>query len=180
MMDRYPNVGSTTIDEVADAKHESLAFQPRDVVVTTGSPLILPKAYLEWYEFRGTESLTSRELSIDARSFLAQEISLGRLTFDRGLGFVVLVYLPPVLHLLVGAERLSQVKWQVNYGRNASVDGWFTRSERASGVVDSQLSLKVLGRRDRELTNEVLADVGGRLSRDFGAIRQQRNLADSV
>ncbi len=74
----------------------SSRYRHHDVSVTAGASLILPGAFLKWYEMRQGEEPIPYHVVTDGRSILTQEVSDGSVRFDHGLGIVVLHYSPPL------------------------------------------------------------------------------------
>lgn len=55
-----------------------------------GGHLVLPGAYLKWYDIRGARQDATPAVSDEARAFLRAEEAAGRLEFRRELGYVLL------------------------------------------------------------------------------------------
>jgi hypothetical protein len=120
--------GATEID-LSAIGNVAPTYRHHDRFVTSGAPLILPGAFLKWYELRQVEARIPRDVVADARSVLTQDVSNGQLVFDYGLGFVVLHYSPPLAYLIVGSWRDNQEFWETLYVRNLTTDEPFTRVE---------------------------------------------------
>lgn len=121
-----PPEAETEVD-LSSLGNVPLSYQHHDRLISAGAPLILPRAFLKWYELRHTGDSIPRDLAAEARSFLAQEVSAGRIDFDYGLGFVVLHYSPPLTYLIVGSWRSNQELWETLFITDLRQDEPFRR-----------------------------------------------------
>jgi hypothetical protein len=117
---------STRID-LAHYGNISTSYHHHDRLLTAREPLILPGAFLKWYELRRSEDTIPVDLMRDARSLIADEVSGGKVDIDYGVGFVVLHYSPPLTYLIVGSWRENQEFWETLYTRDQRTDESFQR-----------------------------------------------------
>jgi hypothetical protein len=77
-----------------------------------GENLILPDAYLKWYDIRRAAQAATPEVSDEAREFLRAEAAAGRLEFRKELGFVLLHREGEKYFMLLCVWRDKNEMWQ--------------------------------------------------------------------
>lgn len=82
-------------------------------LVTPGEDLILPNAYLKWYDIRRPDVQLAPELIHESRVFLAAETQ--RLNLSGELGFVLLHHVGSALLLLLQTWRSTNEIWESVY-----------------------------------------------------------------
>jgi hypothetical protein len=107
----------------------STSYRHHDRLLTAREPFILPGAFLKWYELRQADDAIPEDLTRDAQSLIADEVSGGHIDVDYGVGFVVLHYSPPLTYLIVGSWRENQEFWETLYTRDLRTDAPFERVE---------------------------------------------------
>ena len=88
-------------------------------VVTTGEDLVMPGAYLKWYDLYPEDAPISSHQSSEAGEFLKNQIESGKLKLNGELGFVILHRAGSVLLLLVTVWRNTNEMWEVVYMKSA-------------------------------------------------------------
>ncbi|HEX3721999.1 MAG TPA: hypothetical protein VHV31_04365 [Nitrolancea sp.] len=122
------NVASSPID-LSRLGNVSTSYRHHDRLLTSREPLILPGAFLKWYELRRADEIVPDALTSDARSLVANQVSGGQIDVDYGVGFVVLHYSPPLTYLIVGSWRENQEFWETLYTRDLRTESPFERAE---------------------------------------------------
>ncbi len=82
-------------------------------IMTPGHDLILPSAYLKWYDLYPDDAPITPEQSAEARAFLMAEVE--HLKFNGDLGFVILHRAGSVLLLLLTTWRNTNEMWEAVY-----------------------------------------------------------------
>ena len=96
-------------------------------VLIPGDPLVLPEAYLKWYDLRRADQTPAAGIDAQARAFLTDEVAGGAPPLADDLGFVINhlsgdhIYL-----LLVFTWRNNNEMWESAYFRDIREDGPFT------------------------------------------------------
>ena len=95
-------------------------------VLVPGEPLVLPQAFLKWYDLRRADLSMAEGIDAQARAFLADQVTSEQLPFHEDLGFVINhlsgqhIYL-----LLVFTWRNDNEMWESAYVRDTREDGGF-------------------------------------------------------
>ncbi|MGA7731525.1 MAG: hypothetical protein WCD37_09670 [Chloroflexia bacterium] len=90
-------------------------YEYYEKVVMPGEGLVLPSAYLKWYDIYPPDVEISREQVAESRAFLEAEVEAGRLILEGDLGFVLLHRAGGVLLLLVTTWRNTNEMWESVY-----------------------------------------------------------------
>jgi len=94
-------------------------------LITPGEPLILPSAYLKWYDIYPPDAKITPEQVAECRAFLEGEVTTGRLKLNDELGFVMLHRAGQALLLLVTTWRNTNEMWESLYMKEVSgVEGY--------------------------------------------------------
>jgi hypothetical protein len=83
--------------------------------VTPGDDLVLPSAYLKWYDLYPADAPITPEQSTETRAYITAEVEAGRLSFANELGFVILHRAGPMLLLLITTWRNTNEMWESVY-----------------------------------------------------------------
>lgn len=94
-------------------------------VITPGDDLILPNAYLKWYDLYPKDTPITAEQSAETRAFIAAEAEAGRLVLNGDLGFVILHRAGTVLLLLFNVWRNTNEIWEAVYVQEAETNGTY-------------------------------------------------------
>lgn len=87
--------------------------------VSPGPPLVLPDAYLKWYDLCRADQAVAPAVTTEARAFLTGETAAGRLQITGDLGFVIHHLSGDRVHLLlVCTWRDNNEMWQTTYVRD--------------------------------------------------------------
>lgn len=111
---------------LADLGAVSEDYRHHPKLITPGEDLVLPEAYLKWYDIRRAETSIPEEIDTEAHAFLRGEVGAGRLSLDGDLGFIVnhlsgdSVYL-----LMVFTWRNDNEMWESVYAKDVSAGGPF-------------------------------------------------------
>lgn len=92
-------------------------------IITPGEDLVLPGAYLKWYDLYPDEDPITETQSADTRAFLASEVEAGRLKLQDELGFVILHRAGSVLLLLLTTWRNTNEMWESVWWKPAEGEG---------------------------------------------------------
>ncbi len=88
-------------------------------MITPASPLILPDAYLKWYDLCREDQTISPAADAEARAFVTAETAAGRLPISGDLGFVIHHLSGDHIHLLlVFTWRGNNEMWESAYARD--------------------------------------------------------------
>lgn len=104
---------------------------PRDYehitkLITAGDDLVLPDAYLKWYDVRRADAVIPDEVRAEAREFLHTETKTGRLDIRGELGFVIFHLCgESFFFLIVCTWRNQNEMWETLYAQDTSVGGGF-------------------------------------------------------
>lgn len=123
---------ATTATNLAALGNVDPGYRHHERRVEPGMALAMPGAILKWYEVQRVETAVPATTRNQARAFLAQQASAGRLELGNGLGFVVLHVSDARSYLIVGAWRDNQELWETLFVRDHAGEGAFVR--RQSGV----------------------------------------------
>jgi len=94
--------------------------------ITPGAPLVLPDAYLKWYQLYPEDPGVDPAVDAEARAFIAGEVATGRLAISGDLGFVINHRCGAHIHLLlVCTWRADNEMWETVYARDSRQDGTF-------------------------------------------------------
>jgi hypothetical protein len=94
-------------------------------VMVPGPDLVLPNAYLKWYEIRPPEMTLAPEYIEQCRELLRTEAAAGRLTIEQQLGFVLLHRCARVDFLIICTWFNDNELWETVYVRDLSGDSGF-------------------------------------------------------
>jgi hypothetical protein len=95
-------------------------------VIVPQPALILPDAYLKWYDLHRSDQQVSREVDAEAREFLRAETAAGRLPISGDLGFVIDHLSGEHIHLLlVFTWRDNNEMWESTYYKDIRDGGPF-------------------------------------------------------
>ncbi len=92
-------------------------------LVTSGTDLSVPGAYLKWYEIRPPEVEISQAQVAESRAFLGAEVE--RLKLEDELGFVLLHRAGPFLLLLLSTWRNTNELWLSQYVKEVTRAGGY-------------------------------------------------------
>jgi hypothetical protein len=91
--------------------------------ISPGTPLVLPDAYLKWYRLHRQDQIIDRAVDAEARDFLAEEVTAGRLPISGDLGFVIHHLSGEHIHLLLACTwRGNNEMWETTYVKDARQD----------------------------------------------------------
>jgi len=94
--------------------------------ITPAAPLVLPDAYLKWYELCRPDQEISADASAGAREFVRAETAAGRLPISGDLGFVIHHLSGEHVHLLlIFTWRGNNEMWESTFYRDDREDGPF-------------------------------------------------------
>lgn len=94
--------------------------------ITPCDNLILPDAYLKWYEVHRVDAVISDEVRAQAQEFLHAETESGRLDISGELGFVILHLCGRSnFFLIVCTWRNQNEMWETLYAQDTNVGGGF-------------------------------------------------------
>lgn len=86
--------------------------------ITPAADLVLPKAYLKWYNiYPAVVEITAEQVD-DCRSFLEAEAQAGRPKLEDELGFIILHRAGSWLLLMVNTWRNTNEIWESVYAKN--------------------------------------------------------------
>jgi len=105
------------------------SYHLQDRLLTARDPLILPGAFLKWYELRRTDESIPECLNNEARTLVTDEIASGRIAVDYGVGFVVLQYATPLTSLIAGSWHENREFQEALYTRDLVANTPFERAE---------------------------------------------------
>jgi hypothetical protein len=101
-------------------------YRHREKLITPGSDLALPAAYLKWYDVRLPEVEIPAEVAAEGREFLLAEVDSGRLEIDGELGFVICHRCGESFYfLLVCTWRNQNEMWESVYAQDYAAGGGF-------------------------------------------------------
>jgi hypothetical protein len=110
-------------------------YHVQDQLLTARDPLILPGAFLKWYELRQAGEMIPECLLNEAQTLVTEEIAGGRIAVDYGVGFVVLQYATPRTSLIVGSWHENQEFQEAHYVRDLTAGTPFERTDAIDGAV---------------------------------------------
>lgn len=111
----------TTVGNVVDDDYRHVTKK-----IAPGTPLVLPDAYLKWYELCREDQAIDPVVGAEARTFLADEVAAGRLPISGDLGFVIHHLSGEHIHLLlVCTWRGNNEMWETTYAKDARLGGPF-------------------------------------------------------
>ena len=94
--------------------------------ITPQTALVLPDAYLKWYDLSRADQSINAESDAEAREFLGAETTAGRLPISGDLGFVIHhLSGEHILLLLVFTWRSNNEMWETTYFKDMREDGPF-------------------------------------------------------
>jgi hypothetical protein len=94
--------------------------------ITPQAALVLPDAYLKWYDLCREDQLIDAQMDAEARDFLTTEAATGRLPISGDLGFVINhLSGEHVLLLLVFTWRGNNEMWETVYVKDMREEGPF-------------------------------------------------------
>lgn len=94
-------------------------------IITPGDDLVLPNAYLKWYDLYPDDAPITAEQSAEARAYLAAEVEAGRLKLADELGFVILHRAGSMLLLMLMTWRQTNEIWESVYFKSVEqADGY--------------------------------------------------------
>lgn len=109
-------------------------YQHIEKLVTVGDDLVLPTAYLKWYEIRQRDAVLSPAVMAENHAFLRAEFAAGRLPIEHRLGFVEAHLCGTTLLLLVFTWNNENELWESAYSKDLSVPGTFIPFELRNGL----------------------------------------------
>jgi hypothetical protein len=115
--------------DLGDVGRIPTSYHLQDQLLTARDPLILPGAFLKWYELRRSDELIPECLINEAQALVTEEIANYRIAVDHGVGFVVLQYGKPKTSLIVGSWHEDQEFRETHYTRDLLAGTPFTRTE---------------------------------------------------
>jgi hypothetical protein len=104
-----PQADTTTLDDLANY---SADWTHRDKEIHPGDELVLPGAYLKWYDIRRADQPATPEVTEQAREYLRAEAAAGRLELRNEMGFVLLHRDGEKFFMLVCVWRDKNEMWQ--------------------------------------------------------------------
>ncbi|HEX2620901.1 MAG TPA: hypothetical protein VHL11_12155 [Phototrophicaceae bacterium] len=96
-------------------------YQYYEKLITPGEDLVLPGAYLKWYDLYPVDVEITPEQLTETRTFLSEEAV--RLKLEGDLGFVILHRAGAVLLLLLTVWRNTNEMWEAVYYKDVTVAG---------------------------------------------------------
>lgn len=91
---------------------------------TPRSPLVLPDAYLKWYDLARADQTIRSDMDAQARAFVREEAAAGRLPIAADLGFVIHHLSGESIHLLlVCTWRNNNEMWESAYYKDIREPG---------------------------------------------------------
>jgi len=120
--------------DLGDVGRIPTSYHLQDRLLTARDPLILPGAFLKWYELRQFGEKIPECLISEARTLVTEEIANGRVAVDYGVGFVVLQYAAPLTALIVGSWHESQEFRETVYLRDLAENRPFERTDASDGA----------------------------------------------
>lgn len=111
------------------------SYHLQDRLLTARDPLILPGAFLKWYELRQSDESIPECLINEAQALVTEEIANQRITVDYGVGFVVLHYATPLASLIVGSWHENQEFRETHYTRDLTANTPFERADAADNTI---------------------------------------------
>lgn len=101
--------------------------------ITPGIPLVRPDTYLKWYDLRREDQVIDPTVTEEARTFLTEQITTGRLPIAGDLGFVIHHLSGDTIHLLlVFTWRDNNEMWETVYVKDAQRGGPFAPPAQTS------------------------------------------------
>ena len=95
-------------------------------VIIPGPALVLPDAYLKWYDLHRPDQQIRPDVDAEAREFLRAETAAGRLPISGDLGFVIDHLSGEHIHLLlVFTWRGNNEMWESTYYKDLRDGGLF-------------------------------------------------------
>jgi hypothetical protein len=122
-----------TIGNVVDAGYRHVTKH-----ISPGTPLVLPDTYLKWYHLRRADQVIDPAVTEEARTFLTEQVTAGRLPISGDLGFVIHHLSGDNIHLLlVCTWRGNNEMWETTYVKDTRQDGPFAPQAQTShrGVI---------------------------------------------
>jgi hypothetical protein len=108
------NAPLSAVGNVVDAGYQHVTKQ-----ITPGEPLVLPDAYLKWYQLARPDQTIAPSADQLTRDFLRDEVAAGRLPISGDLGFVIHHLSGEHIHLLlVFTWRGNNEMWETVYLRD--------------------------------------------------------------
>lgn len=115
--------------DFGDVGRMPTSYQLQDRMLTARDPLILPGAFLKWYELRKSDESIPECLINEAQTLVTEEIANRRIAVDYGVGFVVLQYATPLTSLIVGSWHKNQEFQETHYTRDLAAGTPFESAE---------------------------------------------------
>jgi hypothetical protein len=134
------------------------SYHLADRLLTARDPLILPGAFLKWYELRQAGETIPECLIREAQTLVTEEITNGRIAVDYGVGFVVLHYATPLTSLIVGSWHENQEFEESHYTRDLASGTPFTRADALDTAPVAVWDLAPLYQERRAWTRYLFAD----------------------
>lgn len=111
-----------TVGNVVDENYHHVTKK-----IWPGTPLVLPDTYLKWYQLCRKDRIIDPAEDAEARAFLAEDVTAGRLPITGDLGFVIHHLSGEHIHLLlVCTWRDNNEMWQTTYLKDARQDDPFS------------------------------------------------------
>lgn len=115
--------------DLGDVGRIPTSYHFQDRLLTARDPLILPGAFLKWYELRQADESIPECLINEAQALVTEEISNGRIAVDFGVGFVVLQYATPLTSVIVGSWHENQEFRETHYIRDLATGTPFEHTD---------------------------------------------------
>ena len=128
------------------------SYQFHESLLTARDPLILPGAFLKWYELRPPDASIPACLINEAHTLVTEEIAGGQIPVDYGVGFVVLHYALPRTSLIVGSWHKNQEFRETRYTRDLTAGTPFERADLSAEASDTVWDLAPLWQERRAWT----------------------------
>jgi hypothetical protein len=110
------------------------SYHLQDRLLTARDPLILPGAFLKWYELRQEDQSIPECLINEVQALVTEEIASGRIAVDFGVGFVVLQYATPLTTLIVGSWHENQEFRETHYTRDLAAGTPFEQTDASDNA----------------------------------------------
>jgi hypothetical protein len=102
-------------------------------VITPRDGIVLPNAYLKWYDLYPDDAEITDEQRAECRTFIEKEAEAGRLKLEGDLGFVILHRAGPMLLLLITTWRNTNEMWESIYVKEAAKPEPYTKLTFVAG-----------------------------------------------
>jgi hypothetical protein len=102
-------------------------------IITPREGLLLPNAYLKWYDLYSADAEITEEQRAECRAFIEGEVEAGRLDLQNNLGFVILHRAGGYLLLMVNTWRNTNEIWESVYAKEVESTEGYRPTEFESG-----------------------------------------------